>query len=99
MRTIILEYSDYDVVSGESWFDTQEGYLVSPYVVFYRNVAGIGFLCFKEAIGADQKTVDTRQAKGIEISLSVAGTEEYDLAGLANMTVAKLGEILAAQIQ
>lgn len=99
MRTIILEYSDYDVVSGESWFDAQEGYLVSPYVVFYRNDAGIGFLCFEEAIGAEQKTVDTREANGIELSLSTAGTEDFDLAGLANMTVAKLGVILAAQIK
>lgn len=98
MRNIFLQHSDLDSVTGESWTETEPGYVLNDHIVLFRGANEIGFHYFDEAIGNDQQTVSTADSKIINLNLSGASVEGIDLAKLATMTVAELAETLVAQI-
>lgn len=98
MRHILLRHSDYDSLIDEHWTIDEPGYLLTPHIVMFRDTEGLGFHCFEDAIGERQAAVSTVTSKIINLHVSGASVEGIDLAKLAVMTVAELGEILASQI-
>lgn len=99
MKRITMQHSDFDSVTGETWVDTEKGYLLTPHIVLYSGQTGFGIHYFEEAITDEQSPVKTDKSHIIDFTISGANVESIDLAELANMTVAELVEILAKQIK